>query len=370
MISSLFSLNFTHILQFIFGLFGISLLIAFHELGHFLFCKLFSVTTPSFSIGFGPRLISKKIGQTEFVISAIPFGGYVEIAGMAEVGQGEQLHRAESGASSFSQKPYYQQFLILMGGIIFNFLFAYVGFTYLNYAGIPSNSILPNRDSRPVIALVVEQMPAQRAGLKTGDTIIAVDDKPVKTVLEFMKILNLNDEPSIQLTVQDASLKTSRQVTIDFGNDSAIIDRKKIGIHFQNDPVEPKPFLEALKQGAIDTYRWTQAIIQDIFLSIKKRDLKHIAGPIAIIGLAGQTAMSGYKMLIILLSLISINLALLNLIPLPILDGGQLLFYTIEALIGRPLPNRVREFIHVVTWILFLILFVLLTFRDITRFFR
>jgi len=370
MTSSLFAMNFTYILQFLFGLLGISLLIAFHELGHFLFCKLFSVTTPSFSIGFGPRLLSKKIGDTEFALSAIPFGGYVEIAGMAEVGQGEQLQREQKGSSSFSQKPYYQQFLILMGGIIFNFLFAYFGFAYLNYTGIPANSLLPNRASRPVVAAVIEEMPAQRSGLKIGDTIIAVDGKPVQTVFDFMKILNFNTALSIELTLKEAALETPKQITIDFGNDSTILDRKKIGIHFQNDAVEPKPFLEALKYGITDTYMWTKAIIQDILLSIKTRNLKHIAGPIAIIGLAGQTAMSGCKMLLILLALISINLALLNLIPLPILDGGQLLFYTIEALIGRPLPSRVREVIHVITWILFLVLFILLTFRDITRFFK
>lgn len=357
------------IAQFILGLLGLSLVIVFHELGHFLFCKIFSVKTPSFSIGFGPRLLSKKIGDTEFALSAIPFGGYVEIAGNTEVGQGEQLHRRETGSTSFSQKPFYQQFLILMGGIIFNFIFSYIGFAYLNYVGIPENSILPNKASRPVIAVVLQDTPAERALLKAGDLVLAVNDIPIAKVADFMDILNKNSEFSVVLTVQN-TLEKIKKVVIDFGNESTILDRKKIGVNFQNDPVEPKPFFEALKQGVIDTYLWTKAILYDILFSIKKKSFKHVAGPVAIIGLAGQTAMTGYKMLLILLSLLSINLALLNLIPLPILDGGQLLFYSIEALIGRPLPNRVREIIHIITWILFLILLLFLTFRDIMKFFQ
>src|SRR5688572_16061618 len=100
------------------ALLGISFIIALHEMGHFLFCKLFKVSTPSFSIGFGPRLISKKVGTTDFIISAIPLGGYVEIAGNAEVGQGNQQEAARLDEYSFSVKPWYQKFLIMIGGIL------------------------------------------------------------------------------------------------------------------------------------------------------------------------------------------------------------------------------------------------------------
>src|SRR5690606_27744818 len=97
------------------GLFGIGFLIGFHELGHFLFCKLFSIRTPSFSIGFGPKLFSKKIGGTEFVISPIPLGGFVEIAGAAEVGQGDQKEASSRDKESFAVKPYYQKLLVMCG---------------------------------------------------------------------------------------------------------------------------------------------------------------------------------------------------------------------------------------------------------------
>lgn len=370
MINNLLTLNITSILQFALGLLGISILIAFHELGHFLFCKLFSVKTPSFSIGFGPRILTKKIGDTEFALSAIPFGGYVEIAGMTEVGQGEQLHREEKGSSSFAQKPYYQQFLILMGGIIFNFLFTYIAFSYLNYTGIPANSLLPNKASRPVVAVVIKETPAARSGLKETDTILSVNGNSVQTTFDFMQILNNNVAPSVILSVKEKETDSIKEIVIYFGQDSTLNDRKRIGIHFQNDAVDAKPFIAALKQGAFDTYFWTWAIISDFLFFFKRGDFRHISGPVAMIGLAGQTAMSGCKMLLILLALISANLALLNLVPFPILDGGQLLFYTIEAIIGRPLPNRVREIIHILTWILFLLLFALLTFRDIMKFFR
>ena len=104
------------------GLLGLGFLIGLHELGHFLFCKLFRVSTPSFSIGFGPRIFSKKIGETTFSLSAIPVGGYVEIAGMAEVAQGEQKEASRKDEYSFASKPYYQKVLIMSGGILFNTL--------------------------------------------------------------------------------------------------------------------------------------------------------------------------------------------------------------------------------------------------------
>ena len=128
----------------IIGILGISFLIAFHELGHFLFCKLFNIHTPSFSIGFGPRLISKKIGSTEFKISVIPLGGYVEIAGSAEPGQGKQKDANRMDEQSFAIKPFWQKFLVMIGGILFNMAFAYFTFHCFRCR----KNILGNRNER------------------------------------------------------------------------------------------------------------------------------------------------------------------------------------------------------------------------------
>jgi regulator of sigma E protease len=359
----------TQILPLFYGIVAIGILITFHELGHFLFCKLFSVKTPSFSIGFGPALFSKKLGETEFILAAIPLGGYVEIAGMAEPGQGEQLHKNEAGLQSFSQKPYYQQFLIIMGGIIFNFLFAYIAFFYLYFSGIPTNSLLQNKHSQAIVALVVKETPAEGSSLAEGDRIIQAKNVPIGNVGDFIDVLSNNTDAQISLTVEKKDTKEIQEVVIDFKEDSSLLARTKIGIHFQNDPIEPQPFVTSLYKGLETTILFTKSIIMDFIGFIKAREFKHLAGPITIIRVAGQTAATSLKVLLIFISLISINLAILNLIPLPVLDGGQLLFYTIEAIIGRPIPLKIREIISVITWILLLLLIIFISYRDIMRFF-
>ena len=127
----------TKLIPFVYALIGFGLLISIHELGHFIFCKIFKIHTPTFSIGMGPTIFQKQIGTTLFKLSAIPFGGYVEIAGMAEVGQGEQKHAKDTSPNSFCNKSYWQKFLVLMGGIIFNLFFAYLTFSILLITGMP-----------------------------------------------------------------------------------------------------------------------------------------------------------------------------------------------------------------------------------------
>lgn len=358
----------TTILPILYGILGISVLIAFHELGHFLFAKLFNVRAPSFSIGFGPRLLTKKIGETEFAISAIPFGGYVEIAGMIEPGQGDQAFGHDNSERSFGQKPYYQQFLILMGGIIFNILFAALIFFYLFYTGVPSNSLLQNQASKPLVATVVENSPAAKAGIKEGDFIFEINGQKIDNVGQFIDILQKNTESKITLLRKEKDAENSSLVTVHFESDM-LWERRKIGVHFESETIEPQPILEALKNSVIETGRWIQKIVWDFVGIVKNRELKNVAGPIAIISIAGKSATVGYKFLLILLSLISINLAILNLIPFPILDGGQLLFYTIEAAIGRPIPAKLRETIHIITWVAFILLFFYLSTKDIMKFF-
>lgn len=174
----------------IIGILGISFLIAFHELGHFLFCKLFNIHTPSFSIGFGPRLISKKIGSTEFKISVIPLGGYVEIAGSAEPGQGKQKDANRMDEQSFAIKPFWQKFLVMIGGILFNMAFAYFTFVIIFMTGLPKSRLLAPLTMKPTISTVADNSAAQKGGLKVGDTILAVENQKIgNDVGKLLKLL-------------------------------------------------------------------------------------------------------------------------------------------------------------------------------------
>jgi len=186
------------------GIIGLSFLIGLHELGHFLFCKLFRVHTPSFSIGFGPHLISKKIGDTEFSLSAIPIGGYVEIAGIAEVGQGKQKEAHRYDKYSFATKPYYQKLLIMSGGIIFNVLFTYFVLCLLFALGLPKTEMLYPINAKSVIEMVAKGSAAEKAGLQTGDRILKINQIDIQeneNVENLIKEIQAHPKQTVHLLI-------------------------------------------------------------------------------------------------------------------------------------------------------------------------
>lgn len=351
----------------IIGMLGVGFLIGFHELGHFLFCKLFNIDTPSFSIGFGPTIFTKKIGRTVFKLSAIPFGGYVEIAGSAEIGQGEQKKAGSLDEFSFASKPFYQKFLVMIGGISFNLLFSYLTFIGLFMTGIPKTSIMYQENAIPIIARIQKNSAAAKHGLKPGDKIIAINNVYVKNnVQKILKTL-------APLADQQATLSIERN-----GNEKKItmtVGTKKIlgktigslGVEFEIKELPGLPFLKAIKEGIKTTNRWIYNTVYGITHLFKKREVSNVAGPIMILAMTVKSATEGLSIFFIFLAIISVNLAVLNLVPLPILDGGQILFYGIEAIIQRPLSARLKEYIHLATWLLFLLLFLYLSVQDIVR---
>ncbi len=352
---------FQNIFFILIGCFGMGFLIGFHELGHFLFAKVFSIRTPSFSIGFGPKLISKKIGDTEFSLSAIPLGGYVEIAGAAEVGQGEQKDALATDEHSFASKPFYQKLCVMLGGILFNLIFAYFTFIALFMTGIPKTPLI----QKPVVGTIQQESPAEKYGLIVGDKIIAIQNEPIEESIQKLQTL------LAPLALKEATFTIERD-----GNmleKQIVLGERTIngtsigvlGVEFYAAETPPHSFVDAIKQGIAMTNTWIKNTMLG-FTQIKKMR-SEIAGPVMIVAMTTKAASTGIKIFLLLLAIISINLAVLNLIPLPILDGGQILFYSIEALIGRSLPIKVREYIHIATWIMFIILFLYLSAKDIFR---
>lgn len=357
------------------GVGGISALVFIHEFGHYLFCKLFSIKTPSFSIGFGPRLYSKRMWDTDFVISAIPLGGYVEIAGLAEVGQGEQQEAFATGSYAFSEKPYYQKILTLLGGIIFNLLFAYIVFIGIHFFGAPAVPLLYIETATTRVAQVQEGSPAEQAGIKEGDILESID----KIELNGTTTLNGSIE-SLANLIKDskhAYSEREKQVTLKIERngseqlvhvsipDASTTCSPYLGIIFEQKAKPPVPLLQAIKKGIESTHRWIKRVALSYMQLFKKCDTSSMGGPIKIISMITQSANDGLLVFFLFLSIISINLAVFNLIPVPILDGGQIFIQTIETLAGRPLPLKVREWIFAGTWIVFLILTVYLSFYDI-----
>lgn len=348
------------------GIFGIGFLIGLHELGHFLFCKLFNVKTPSFSIGFGPHIWKKKIGETVFSLSAIPLGGYVEIAGSEEVGQGEQKEAKRADNRSLRVKPYWQKMLILFGGIILNLIFAYTVMIIIFMLGAPKTPILYPLNATTTIETVKPGSPAETAGLKTGDQITSIDGTIVTNHQELILALESQAETKTTLTIERDGRKRNKQITPEAG----VRDGKEVGtlgVAFALVELPSRPIGQALMDGI----HATNQLISNVFGAIKglfhQRNMNGVGGPVMIISTTIQGAQKGLKVFLILLAFISANLAVMNLLPLPILDGGQALLYTIEAIVGRRLPEKIKMYIHYTCWYGFLALILYLTYKDIGR---
>ena len=369
------------------GIIGFGLLVVVHEFGHFFFCKLFHVKTPTFSVGFGPKLLTKKIGDTEFALSAIPLGGYVEIAGLAEVGQGEQKEAHSTDQTSFSQKPYYQKILILIGGIGFNLLFALGAFWLIFMLGIPKSPLFYPINSVPAIQSIQPGSPAQKAGLQIGDTIIAVNGTSIEqNVQKLTQILHASANTPLSLRIERQEPAQS-QATTDTTIPATTSDRAQkipailntleivatpnaqgiLGITFQAGQLPGYGFFESFKQSLLLTTIVIRNVAGAFASLLKGRNLDQVSGPISIFEATIKGAGQGFSIFLAILALISINLAILNLIPLPITDGGQILFQTIEAIIRREIPLRIKEFIFMACWILFILLALYMSAKDIMR---
>lgn len=349
------------------GIMGIALLIFVHECGHFIMCKIFGVRTPSFSIGFGPRLLTKKIGGTEFSISAFPFGGYVEIAGNAEIGQGEQKEAHAQDEGSFAVRPFYQKFLIMIGGILFNILFSYFIFVLIFATGIPKSEFLYPINTDTTIETIEKDSQAAKTGLQVNDHIISIDDINVEhDTSKLLEIMSTNKNKTVMLSIVRNNIPLTVPITLETKDmyGKTIIN---IGIRFLIIEKKAPSFIEAIKQGISVTNKYIAMTAYFFKYMFTKRDMSGVGGPLTIIHAGAQGAAKGLKIFLVFLAIISINLAILNLVPLPIFDGGQILLFGIEAIIRRPLAEKARMIIHLASWGLIMLLFVYVTFKDIIR---
>ena len=350
---------------------GFGLLVVVHECGHFLFCKLFGIYTPTFSIGFGPKLIERKIGQTNFCLSAIPFGGYVEIAGLEEVGQGDQAFAQSTGGDAFSSKSYWQKMLVLMGGIIFNLCFAYLVFCGLfmigNQQHIQINSIAP-------------QSAAATYGLQAGDEIMSITTQASQSseTVQEQRIVSSNhllkeiqDNPNQEISLRIKRNNEEQTIALTLGSQET--NGKTVGLlgasFNQNQPIEKLPFLQAIQRGIKETNTWIVAIAHSMKSIFTRNMLSNAGGPVRILAEGFKMAQSGLAPLFIFLAFMSINLALFNLLPLGITDGGQLFFTTLEFIIRRPVPSIMRNAMNIVSFALFVFLAIFLTYNDVVSLF-
>lgn len=341
------------------GLLGVGFIITFHELGHFLFCKLFNIKSPTFSIGFGPTLFQRQLGETSFIVAAIPVGGYVEMA--SNPTDDTPLQR------TFYGKPYYQKFLVILGGILFNLLFTYLVIIGLYWTGMPETALAYPFNATSTIAGVVENSPAAQQGFQENDQLFSYQVERTthlfETTADFLQFVRSHAGQSITVHVNRNTSAVAIPVTI--GTNPQNQKLGYLGILFKTEPLNPLPLMTSVKYGISTTNRLICQVLQSFWLLLQGKSKEQLGGPIMLISQTVKTAERGIKIFIALLALISINLAIINLFPLPILDGGQLLIASLESLFGRQIPIKIKEYIFIGCWALALALILYISFKDI-----
>jgi len=449
----------TNIFAFIIVL---GVLIFFHEFGHFLIARLFGVGVEKFSLGFGPRLFGKKIGITDYRISAIPLGGYVKMVGEepdAEIDPADHT-------LSFTHKHVVKRMLIVAAGPVFNILLAiFIFFVFLSITGIDDikpvirqvqadsvgqkaglqvndrivsigdsqvdawydideavsksegktltlevvrNGTVIKIDVKPelkqgtdllgdsisfynlgisalpelkaIVGNLSPGLPAEKAGLKTGDQIVAINSIPIKNWQQMQSIISSSGGAELAISIKrDEDVFTASltpQLMENKNHLGQVEKRYLIGISAQSlDIPEADLVIKRLSpiKAAVESLNRTysigalmvRSVVKMIDGSIPKENL---GGPIMIAKLAGDQAKQGFDKLVQFIAFISINLAIINLVPIPVLDGGHLLFFTIEAIKGRPVSVKTREVAQQVGLFILILLMVLVFYNDIRRF--
>ena len=351
----------TSIFAFIIAL---GILISFHEFGHFLVARLFGVGVKKFSIGFGPKIFGKKIGDTDYCVSAIPLGGFVKMVGEDP---GEEIEPADMSVS-FTHKHIFKRILIVAAGPFFNLLLAII--IFFGIFTIHGTFIVETS-----IGDVKENSPAFIGGLKKGDKILSINGIPVESWENMAKIISESNGKEIELYISRNESVFSLKIKPEpinskniFGED---FQRYVLGITSSGDVFSKElNFFQAFSESIIQTYNISKLTIVSIVKLIQGViSTKTLGGPLMIAQMAGQQAEQGASSLLFFIALLSINLAIINFLPIPVLDGGHLVFFFIEAVTGRPVNVKFREIAQQAGIFVLVTLMIYVFYNDITRMF-
>jgi len=328
--------------------FGVMIFV--HELGHFLVAKRVGVTVYAFALGFGPRLIGFRRGDTQYAINLLPFGGYVRMAG-------EDLDDP-GGPGSFRSKSVWQRMAVVAAGPGMNLLLAFVLLTSMALAvGVPVG--VSNR-----VGQLLSGWPAEQAGLRQGDTIVAINGVPMRDGRQIVDTIHKHPNERLVLTVDRNGQEFTIAVT------SRLEPRQKIGlIGFSPEPIRERMNpVRAFAWGVQNTVQYMSVILTTLVQLVRDRQmLEQLGGPVAAVDFLGDAASAGSEIFVYTAALFSIMIGLFNLIPFPALDGGRLSFLVVEAFRRRPLDPKREGYIHLVGFAVLFLLLIILTGQDVIR---
>jgi len=344
----------------------VGIIIFVHELGHFLAAKMMGIKVIRFSLGFPPKLYGKQIGETEYCICWVPLGGYVKMAGMLDESfEDEDAIKGEPW--EFESKNALQKAFVICAGVLMNFILGMVIFSAITgLSGVPEAK-------EPLIGEVVVGYPAEQAGVLSGDRVTEVNGTAVDSWDEIVQIIhNLEAEQPLTLHIdregeEVSATMVARQEKSMIDGEIRLISKVGINPHLTTRPASTR---EVLISGPASTW----ALIKMSALTIRMlvtgdASVRDLAGPLFIAQMSGRTARSGTLDFLGFIGFISVNIGFLNILPIPVLDGGHLVYILVEAIFRRKIPFTVKLRIQQVGLALLLLLMVVVFYSDIMRIF-
>lgn len=344
----------------------LSILVLVHELGHFLMAKKMGVKVEEFGIGLPPKIFGVKKGETLYSINLLPIGGFVKLFGEE---YSEVNHKTKKDRTFVNKKPW-QKTLIVLGGVIGNFLLGWVIFSYLVTQGIfvPTNKVLVEK--------VTKNSPAANAGLKVGDTILRLILENNSLELTSSNTLIEQTKKSAGKNIKLLVQRDNNQLTV---NLVPRINPPKgegpLGIAITSFVEKKYPWYSAPYYGLVEAFNITSKIVSEIgkmlfgFITFQKQNVD-VAGPIGIANLAGQAVKFGKNAFLQFLALLSLNLAIMNVLPFPALDGGRLVFVLYEGITKKRPNKNFEKYTNIFGFIILLSLAALITVNDIIKLLR
>lgn len=335
------------------AIFVFGLLVLVHELGHFITAKMTGMRVDEFAIGFGPKLVSFQRGETRYSIRAIPLGGFNDIAGM-------DPEQNTAGSRGYCAKPVGARMIVILAGSFMNFVLPVIlFFGIFFFAGIRTPS------TEPVLGTVLTGKPAAEAGLKDGDRVLTVNGNPVATWSDFVNGVKDEGGEPVDLTVERQGQQLDVTVTPAYDSSAK---RAMVGVMGTVNTRYPG-FVESVSLA----FYQTGAIIYAMMTALGKILLElsgaELAGPIGVAQMAGEVAQMGFVPLLNFAAFLSLNLGIINLFPIPALDGGHFLTLCVEAVRGKPLSPKALQYAQSVGIVLLILLMVLATKNDLVRVF-